>query len=112
MFFHGFCANFIDFYKTNCKTKFTVESVILWVYAILRQIHPQKDTLRGNSILKQYEAKQLFTFPLTAYFKDDNSQFHLHNCLCLNVGVPKDRRDLTVEAAAKRVPSGCQPQAE
>lgn len=38
--------------------------------------------------------------------------FHLHACFCPYVGVSEDRRDLTVEATAERLPGRCQPQAE
>lgn len=39
-------------------------------------------------------------------------RFHLHICLRPNVGVPEDRGDLAVEAAAERLPGGRQPQAK
>lgn len=38
--------------------------------------------------------------------------FALYECLCPNVGVPEDGRDLTVEAATEGQPGGHQPQAE
>lgn len=36
----------------------------------------------------------------------------LHNCLCPNIGVPEDGRDLTAEAAAERLSGRRRPQAE
>ena len=38
--------------------------------------------------------------------------FDLYNSFCSNVGVPEGWGDLTVEAAAERLPSGRQPQAK